>query len=99
MIKIVLTFIAVIWIGSFLVGCSDKNPARANWFSVEKPPYRAIYVSQKHITPQEMAMILKYGRVPFKVYQFNETVGVSLNANAHQSDTESDSDITQRTIK
>ena len=98
--KWVLTFIVVTHTVAFLSGYSDKNPARAEWLSVEKPPLRIIYVSQNPMGEAFVHHLVQHvENQPYRNYKFNEKTAIELNANAHQSDIESDSDVTSTTIK
>ena len=97
--KGVIGFIVVLHSLAFFTGCSDRQPARVEWISIEKPPLRLIYVSQKPIADETVHHLLQHvEKQPYKNYKFNEGIKIELSANAHQSDTESDSDITSTTI-
>ena len=98
--KVVLIFILVLHNAVFLAGCADKNPARAEWLSIEKPPLRVIYVSQNPMGEEFVHHLVQHvENQPYRNYKFNEKTGIELNANAHQSDMESDSDVSTITIQ
>ncbi len=84
---------------ALLVGCSDKNPTRAEWISIEKPPVRLIYVSQEPIADGTVHHLLQHiEKQPYRNYKFNDTIKIEVMANSHQTDIESDNDVTSLTI-
>ena len=78
-----------------MTGC-DRQPSRVAWISVEKPPIKVIYIDKQGeldpvITDRVFSIV---GHTPYRNLKLNETTSVSLEANSHQSDVESDTDST-----
>ena len=99
--RAVLVFIVILHSMALLTGCTDKQPARVAWVSIEKPPIRLIYVNRQDLVSDETVhhLLQHIERQPFKNYKFNAGIKIKLDANAHQSDIESDSDISYTTIQ
>ena len=92
--RAVLVFIVILHSMALLTGCTDKQPARVAWVSIEKPPIRLIYVNRQDLVSDETVhhLLQHIERQPFKNYKFNETTAIRVEATSHQSDAESDID-------
>ena len=103
-IKFVLTFIILVLVVSIIAailgGCSDKNPARVAWLSVEKPPIKVIYIDEQgSLDPVITAKVFNIvGNTPYRNIQINESTSVTASGSSHQSDHETDSDTTSVSI-
>jgi hypothetical protein len=98
--RLVIGFIVVTHSLAFLTGCSDKQPARVAWLSVEKPPIKVIYIDEQGnldpVITSKVFHIVNHTR--FQSVPINNSTGVSVTASSHQSDAESDSDTSSLSI-
>jgi len=103
-VQIVLSFVILILvvtvISIILAGCSDKNPARVAWLSVEKPPIKVIYIDEQGsldpvITAKVFHIVSHTRTVNMAI---NNSTSVTASGSSHQSDAESDTDSTSLTI-
>ncbi len=92
--RAVLVFIVMLHSMALLTGCTDRQPARMAWVSIEKPPIRLIYVNQQELIDDKTVnhLLQHIERQPHKDYNFNPTIGISATASFSQSDIESDTD-------
>ena len=103
-VQIVLSFViltlVVTIISVILGGCSDKNPARVAWLSVEKPPIKVIYIDEQgSLDPVITAKVFNIvGNTPYRNIQINNSTSVTASGSSHQSDYESDTDSSSLTI-
>jgi hypothetical protein len=99
--KLVLVFVVVTHTLALLVGCSDKQPARVAWLSVEKPPIKVIYIDEQgNLDPVITTKVFDIvGQTRYHNIKINENTNVSVTASSHQSDAESDSDSSSTTIQ
>jgi len=77
-----------------LAGCSDKQPTRVAWLSVEKPPIKVIYIDkQGQLDPAITSKVFEVvWTTPFRDVSINENTNISMKAESYQSDIESDTD-------
>lgn len=78
-----------------LVGCSHRDypPAKTEWISITKPPFKVTYVAQEKLDPVVVTKIIAESRRHgYQNYKFNETDVVSINSSHIKTDTESDID-------
>lgn len=87
-------------LASLIIGCADKDPARMGYLMVEKPPLRIIYIGKQNYMKPEVAYNLlgQVSKSKYEKYKFNNTMVVHVKASSHQSDTESDSDVSSRSL-
>ena len=84
-----------------LAGCAgkDRAPTRVEWFLVEKSPFKSVYVSQGHITAQEIQHMLNTAeKIQYEDYPLNENTNVSLTELSQQQHSESYNDVKSTTI-
>jgi hypothetical protein len=96
----ILAMITAIY-GLALTGCTDRQPARVAWLSIEKPPIKVIYIDEQGnldpVLTSKMFHIV--GQTPYRNIKLNENTNVSVSAQSHQTDTESDTDSSSLTVQ
>ena len=87
----VLVFIVSIHTASFVTGCATKHKTQTGWVSVTKPPIQVIYVNRHGaVSPKIVHGIIKQVEAfPYHDYKFNDVTGITIDANAHQSGSQS----------
>ena len=100
MIKIVLGFIVVLHTLALFTGCTGTEPDRLAWISVEKSPIKVIYIDkQGQLDPLITSKVFHIvGQTRFQDVPINSDTSVTIMAESHQSDTESNSDTTSLSI-
>jgi len=100
MIRFVLWLIVTLYTLAFLTACSDKQPARVAWISIEKSPIKVVYIDKQGkldpVITSKMFHIVQ--NTPTRNIKINENTTVTVNANLHQSDVELDSDVTSASL-